>query len=159
MAAPYSFYPATYQPGYNLYPYQQPVGYNTQPTQPQTQQMQIQYGNVVLVPSEKEIDAYPVAPGNCVTFKVENTPYLITKPKPFSALEDPIYERYTVVKKQPEKQPENAANQQQTKQEIDLSVYALKTDLVAIFGEIDALKAAVETMRQKKPAKKEKDDE
>lgn len=146
-----NFYPASYQPFYN--PYQMPQ----QMQQPQQQigQQQIQYGNVVVVASEKEIDNYPVAPGNCVTFKVENTPYLITKTKPFSALEDPIYERYTVVKKQAEK----AAEQPQIKQEIDLSAYALKTDLAVILGEIDAIKATVDAMKQKKPAKKEKDDE
>lgn len=156
----YPYFPATYNPGYNVYPsYQQQMQQQMQMQQAQIGQQQIQYGNVVVVASEKEIDGYPVAPGNCVTFKIENTPYLITKTKPFSALEDPIYERYTVVKKQAEKQPENAANQPQIQQGIDLSAYALKTDLAAILDEMDAIKATVDAMKQKKPAKKEKDDE
>lgn len=141
----YPYYPATYNPAFNPYMQQQMQ-------QPQNQQ--IQNGGLVSVRSEDEARNYPVAPGNSVTFKNESAPFVYTKTMGFSQLDRPVFERFRLVKEEAEKAP-----QTETKpQEIDLSAYALKTDLGAIIAEIDAIKATVDAM-QKKPAKKEKKDD
>lgn len=142
----YPYYPATYNPAFNPYMQQQMQ-------QPQNQQ--IQNGGLVSVRSEDEARNYPVAPGNSVTFKNESAPFVYTKTMGFSQLDRPVFERFRLVKED----AENAPKTDEKKQEIDLSAYALKTDLAAILGEIDAIKATVDAMRQKKPTKKEKDDE
>lgn len=141
----YPYYPATYNPNFN--PYMQ------QMQQPQNQQ--IQNGGLVSVRSEDEARNYPVAPGNSVTFKNESAPFVYTKTMGFSQLDRPVFERFRLVKED----AENAPKTDDKKQDIDMSIYALKTDLAAIFGEIDAIKAAVDAMRQKKQTKKEKEDE
>lgn len=145
----YPYYPASYNPAFNPFQGQNPVGYNQQPTQ------QIQNGGLVSVRSEDEARNYPVAPGNSVTFKNESAPFVYTKTMGFSQLDRPVFERFRLVKED----AENVPKTDDKKQDIDMSVYALKTDLAAILGEIDAIKATVEAMKQKKPTKKEKDDE
>ena len=63
-----SYYPQMYQP-YNQYGQFQ--------NQPQLQnQSNIQSGNLISVHNEEEAKMYPVAPGNSVTFKDENQPYI-----------------------------------------------------------------------------------
>lgn len=141
----YPYYP-TYNPNFN--PYMQQM--NQQP-----QNQQIQNGGLVSVRSEDEARNYPVAPGNSVTFKNESAPFVYTKTMGFSQLDRPVFERFRLVKED----AENVPKTDDKKQDIDMSVYALKTDLAAILGEIDAIKATVDAMRQKKPTKKEKDDE
>lgn len=142
----YPYYPASYNPGFNPYMQQQMQ-------QPQNQQ--IQNGGLVSVRSEDEARNYPVAPGNSVTFKNESAPFVYTKTMGFSQLDRPVFERFRLVKEEAETPPQTEAKTQN----IDMSAYALKTDLGAILAEIDAIKATVEAMKPKKPAKKEKDDE
>lgn len=135
----YPYYPATYNPGFNN-PFVQ------QQMQPQNQQ--IQNGGLISVRSEEEARNYPVAPGNSVTFKNESAPFVYTKTMGFSQLDRPVFERFRLVKEEAE-----TATQTETKpKDIDLSAYALKTDLAVILNEIDAIKAEI----NKKPAKKEK---
>lgn len=143
----YPFYPATYNPGYNQY--------NAFQQMQQPQNQQIQNGGLVSVRSEEEARNYPVAPGNSVTFKNESAPFVYTKTMGFSQLDRPVFERFRLVKED----AENAPKTDDKKQDIDMSVYALKTDLGAILAEIDAIKATVESIKPKKPVKKEKDDE
>lgn len=77
-----------YNPYYQQYPY------------PYTQQQpqQIQNTGFVSVRSMEEAFNYPIAPGNSITFKDENQPYVYTKTKGFSPLEQPTFERYKLVK-------------------------------------------------------------
>ena len=151
-----NYFPASYQPMYYPQPYQQPT--QQQPVQQQPQQ--IQYGNVIVVPSERDIDAYPVAPGNCVTFKVENENILITKTKPFSALADPIKERYVLHKEDmPQESANNSDSRNDSENSIDLSIYATKTEFEALSQRIEALEATIESIKPKKQVKKEKEDE
>lgn len=138
----YPYYPASYNPGIN--PYLQQM---QQPMQNQ-QNQQIQNGGLVSVRSEEEARNYPVAPGNSVTFKNESAPFVYTKTMGFSQLDRPVFERFRLVKEEAEKAPQTESKPQ----EIDLSAYALKTDLAVILSEIDAIKAEI----NKKPAKKEK---
>lgn len=142
----YPYYPASYNPAFNPYMQQQMQ-------QPQNQQ--IQNGGLVSVRSEDEARNYPVAPGNSVTFKNESAPFVYTKTMGFSQLDRPVFERFRLVKEEAET-PTQTENK---KQDIDMSAYALKTDLGAILAEIDAIKATVESIKPKKQVKKEKDDE
>lgn len=147
------------QPNYN---YQQQAYPNAQmqmATQNQQTQPQIQNGGFIQVHNEDEARNYPIAPGNSVTFKDENAPYVYTKTMGFSQLDRPIFEKYRLVKEEDiqaaQNQPMDAANNQ-TANMID---YALKTDLAALQEEIDALKQRVEELTAKKPAAKVKKEE
>ena len=92
----YNFFPQGYQQ-YG-YPYQQaiPQTYQAQ----QSSQPQIQNGGFVSVRNIEEAFNWPVAPGNSITFKDENSPYIYTKTKGFSQLEAPIFERFRLVKEE-----------------------------------------------------------
>ena len=77
------------------------------------QQYTIQNGGFVCVSSEEEARRYPVAPGNSVTFKNENAPYVYTKTMGFSQLDRPLFEIFRLVKE------EDTSNQQEDKKVIE----------------------------------------
>ena len=151
-----NFYPASYQPFYS--PYQQPMQ-NPQllqnPQQLNQQNQQIQSGGFVSAPSEDYARNYPVAPGNSVTFKDEKQPYVYTKTMGYSPLEQPVFEKYKLVKET----AEIAQNTDDTKQDIDMSVYAKQADLDALAAKYAQLYAAVEKLTAKPAKKGAKDDE
>lgn len=68
---------------------------------------QIQNGGLVSVRSITEAQNYPVAPGNSVTFKDENAPYVYTKTMGFSQLDRPIFEVFRLVKEEVAQQTES----------------------------------------------------
>lgn len=167
----YNNYYSGYQPMMG-YPYQQQIqpNYNYQQqaypnaqmqmaTQNQQTQPQIQNGGFIQVHNEDEARNYPIAPGNSVTFKDENAPYVYTKTMGFSQLDRPIFEKYRLVKEEDiqaaQNQPVSAVNSQQTNN----IEYALKTDLTALQEEIDVLKQRIEELTAKKPATKAKKEE
>lgn len=78
-----------------FYPQMYPQNFQ-QSQQPQ----QIQNGGFIPVPSEDVARNYPVAPGNSVTFKNENAPYVYTKTMGFSQLDRPIFEKYKLVREE-----------------------------------------------------------
>lgn len=88
---------------YQNYPYQQ-YPYQVQMPQQMTQQvpqpMQMQSGGFMSIRSEEEARNYPVAPGNVITFKIENQPYVCEKAQGFSQLEGPIFNKYKLVKEE-----------------------------------------------------------
>lgn len=162
-----NYFPVTYQPNYYGQPnpyYQQmqnqammQQNQQMQQAQQQGQQMQqpaIQQSGLVLIPSEQDARNYPVAPGNSITFKDENAPYCYVKTMGFNQLDRPTFERYRLVKE--EMPPETAG----TRTSADSTggskdtAYALKSDLGAIWSEIDAIKEKLKTQTDKKPAKK-----
>lgn len=163
----YNNYYSGYQPMMG-YPYQQQIqpNYNyQQQAYPQAQmqmtaqnqqtQPQIQNGGFIQVHNEDEARNYPIAPGNSVTFKDENAPYVYTKTMGFSQLDRPIFEKYRLVKEediQTQNQPVNAPSPQA----VNMIDYALKTDLTALQEEIDVLKQRIEELTAKKPATKAK---
>lgn len=71
-----------------------PYYYQQQP------QGQIQSGGLVSVRNINEARNYPVAPGNSVTFKDENSPYIYTKTMGFSQLDRPIFEVFRLTKEE-----------------------------------------------------------
>lgn len=138
-------------PNYN-YPYTpqfyQPQGPVMQPNipQPMIQQQQqqqntvpqIQNGGFMLVPSEEFVRNYPVAPGNCVTFKIEGKPIVMEKAMGFSQLETPKIDKYRLVKEEPTSE-QKAPEVKQRNEEID----SIKSDLRIIRGEVNEIREAL----------------
>lgn len=166
----YNNYYSGYQPMIG-YPYQQQIqpNYNYQQqaypnaqmqmtAQNQQTQPQIQNGGFIQVHNEDEARNYPIAPGNSVTFKDENAPYVYTKTMGFSQLDRPIFEKYRLVKEDdmPTQNPPVSAEIAKQTNNID---YALKTDLTALQAEIDALKQRIEELTVKKTTAKVKKEE
>lgn len=121
---------------YNPY-FQQPYQQMPQQTQPQLQP-QIQSNGFISVPSEEVARNYPVAPGNSVTFKNENAPYVYTKTMGFSQLDRPSFEKYKLVKEDVEEHSEPASY-----------IDTINDEIERLWGEIDALKGQKTTKRKK----------
>ena len=168
-----NYFPAPYQPNY----YGQPNPYYQQMQNPammqqnqqmqqaqqaQAQQMQqpaIQQSGFVLVPSEQEARNYPVAPGNSVTFKDENAPYCYVKTMGFNQLDRPTFERYRLVKEDSPVSDFKATTSADGAEGSKDTPYALKSDLSAIWSEIDAIKEKLKAQGEKKTIKAKKQEE
>jgi len=110
---------------------------------------QIQNGGFVMVKDITEAMNYPVAPGNSVTFKNENLPYKYTKTLGFSQLDNPIFEKFRLVKEVDEQPteiieenniPEEPFVQYVTADEVDI----LKTQINDLKTQIEDLKIQME---------------
>lgn len=115
-------YPNYYQPQYTQY---------AQPQQMPQQVQTIQNGGFISVPRVEVAFNWPVAPGNSVMFKDENAPYVYTKTRGFSQLDEPIFEKYRLVKE------EGNATQEPPK----APEPEYKADIAALWDEINMLKA------------------
>ena len=82
---------------YNYFPQYFPQNFS-QPQMQNPSPAQGQASGFVSVRSEAEARNYPVAYGNSVTFKDENSPYIYTKTMGFSQLDRPIFDKYKLVK-------------------------------------------------------------
>ena len=154
-------YTSYYNP-YQVYnPYQQyQPGFqqqnNIQPNFQQSQQpiqQQIQNGGFVSVHNENEARNYPIAPGNSVTFKDENAPYVYTKTQGFSQLDRPVFEKYRLVKEedyQAQQTVQNAPVSSENTQQINNSDYAKKDEITALWSEIEALKSKLSEFEKAK---------
>ena len=111
------------------------------------QNQQIQNGGFIPVPSEDVARNYPVAPGNSVTFKNENAPYVYTKTMGFSQLDSPKIERYRLVKEENEivETSENSIS------ELD----KVKSDIKEIWGKLDE----IENSKKNPPRRENKNGE
>lgn len=141
--------PNFYNPYYpqNYYQPQTPTSQNQIP---QTQQMQS--GGFVVVPNEDVAINYPVALGNCVTFKIEGKPIVIEKSMGFSQLESPKIERYRLVKEQ----PTIPQNESEDTEAYKLSYDKLRDEIDMLKKQIDVLKKQIDTMNSsiEKPKQK-----
>lgn len=126
-------YPQQYQPGI---PGQQ-IPANSQ--QPQ----QIQNGGFVSVRNIEEAFNWPVAPGNSITFKDENSPYVYTKTKGFSQLDQPIFEKYRLVKEE-----DAVQNRPQSTQSRD-NGFDCEEQIKQLWDELDALKTRLRASESK----------
>lgn len=142
-----NFFPANYQP-YQYPQYQQYQNFQQMPQQlPQMNnfqngngsQMQIQNGGFISVHNIQEAFNYPVAPGNSVTFKDENSPYIYVKTKGFSQLEEPIFKKFRLIEES-DTQPQENVTATQNEQIINYADFAQKTDVTALWSEIESLK-------------------
>lgn len=147
MPYPNSYFPVNY-PYYQpmmTQPQNIPQAQTVQQTQPTTQQ-----NGFVHVQSENDARMYPVAPGNSVTFIDDNAPYCYVKTMDMSQLDRPKFEKYRLVKE--EDAPvsrQNAAEAILEAPKVNVA-YALKSDLDALWGEIEAIKDKIEKKRVKK---------
>lgn len=169
MGYPY-YQQMNYQPNY----YNQPNPYyqqmqnqammqqNQQMQQAQAQQQQqmqqpaIQQSGFVLVQSEQEARAYPVAPGNSITFKDESQPYCYVKTMGFNQLDRPTFERYRLVKEDSPVTVQNAHTSADGGEASKDTAYALKSDLAAIWSELDSLRGKLKAQMERKPVKTRK---
>lgn len=162
-------YPNYYSQFYPAQP--QPMSYQQAQIQNSSQQLQnqqIQNGGFISVRSENEVLNYPVAPGNCVTFKIEGQPIVMEKSMGFSQLEAPHVERYRLVKEEIVKQSEETPKE---KDVIDITpinndIATLNKEVNSIWSNIEKLKSDIETIKDAIPittkrttSKKDKDGE
>lgn len=124
---------------------QQPQGQQQMlPTQMSGTSQQIQSGGFVSVRSIEEAFNYPVQPGKSVTFKDEYAPYVYTKTKGFSQLEEPVFEKYRLVKEengQPQGQVQEAVPEPGKREE-----YALKSDFLDAISDFDDLRKQMKNL-------------
>lgn len=145
----YNFYPQYYQPMQNQafqQNYQQNQAFQQQPQNYQQQNMaqnmpqnqpQIQNGGFMQIPTEEMARSYPVAPGNCVTFKIEGKPIVMEKSMGFSQLEAPRIDRYRLVREEdatneqnlPQNEPKNNSTENETIEELKGQIKAFKEEL------------------------------
>ena len=159
---------------YNSYQYPQ---YGYQPQQPQipqqmAQQMpqqmpqqpvqQIQNGGFLAAPNEEYVRSYPVALGNCVTFKIEGKPYVMEKSMGFSQLDSPKIEKYRLVKEEPEEVANLPEDGKNNSKEINATLDELIGEIEAIKADIKAIKEKLKNITKpvaKKVSKDEDDDD
>lgn len=144
MAYNNGFYPQYFQPMSNqgMQSYQQNLqNYSPNYQQNQQAQPQIQNGGFMLVANEDIARSYPVAPGNCVTFKIEGKPIVMEKSMGFSQLEAPRVDRYRLVREedapQEQKLPQNAPKENSMENE---TINELKGQIKALNEEMEELK-------------------
>lgn len=125
-------YQPVYQP--NVYSNAFPTQQNALPTQPNAQP-QIHNGGFISIPSEEMVNTYPVAPGNCVTFKIEGKPIVMEKSMGFSQFESPKIDRYRLVKEEVE-----AEEVKETVNDYD----EIKTNISELWGAIDDIRSNME---------------
>ena len=123
-----------------------------QPAQPMNQQ--IQNSGFISVPSEEIVNTYPVAPGNCVTFKIEGKPIVMEKSMGFSQLESPKIERYRLVKEE----LKSAQIEPQTQKLDYLPVEEFKAEIERIWSEIEGMKNDLNKPDVPKKSTKRKED-
>lgn len=135
------------------YPYYQQQMYpqqmmQVQQPQPQ-QQMQIQNGGFMVVPNEEVVRTYPVAPGSCVTFKIEGKPVVMEKSMGFSQFESPRIEKYKLIHEEdtPVTTQKAQIEEKQTSMENE-TIEELKGEIKAIWDEINGMKSKRTTKKK-----------
>jgi hypothetical protein len=132
---------------YYGYPYQYQnaflPGALQQPMQQPIQQQPVQSG-FISVRSVEEAYNWPVAPGNSLMFKDENSPYVYTKTRSFSQLDQPVFERYRLVK-----EGDNGPSEAQT------APSRSKDDITALWEEVRLLQAQIDELKPKPRRRKD----
>lgn len=135
---------------YQGYQYQQPYVYPQMQQQTQAQAApQIQNGGFVSVRSEADARNYPVAPGNSVTFKDENAPYIYTKTMGFSQLDRPLFEKYRLEKEEVTQIAYDAQAGAANPSLSILSEYVKKAEFEDVTTRIDGMKKELEELRRR----------
>lgn len=154
-----------YQNAYNPYQQYQPNFQQQMQNQSNYQQsqqpiqQQIQNGGFISVRNEQEARNYPIAPGNSVTFKDENMPYVYVKTMGFSQLDRPNFEKFRLVKEeeiQAQQAAQNPPVSNENLQQTNNVDYAKKDEITALWSEIEALKSKLFELTDKSKEKNEK---
>jgi hypothetical protein len=128
--------------------HQQPFPANTQQYYPNMQpQQQMQNGGFISVPSIDAAQRYPVAPGNSVTFKIENAPVVCEKTQGFSVLEAPTFKVFDLV--------EHKLTPSVTEPAPEQNNYATRTEIDALNEHILTLEGQLSELRDKLSDKKQ----
>lgn len=147
-----NYYNSFYQPMQPVPQMQMPVMQQPvpQPVQQQpVQQPEIRQNGFIRVKDEAEVDAYPIAPGNSVTFIHETQPFVYVKTLGFSQFDHPIKERYRLVKETPDEA--NKAVSGVDKENASKGVeYAKADELARLARDVDALRVSVKTLNERK---------
>ena len=119
----------------------------TQPQQP-IKNDQIQSGGFVSISNESMVNSYPIAPGNCVTFKIEGKPIVIEKSMGFSQLESPKIKRYKLVEEEntPMDAPE-PVSEPKTESVTNDAIEELKDDIEQIRDDIDDMQKQIDALK------------
>lgn len=129
---------------------QQTQGYGMNQMQPiqtmQAQIPQIQNGGFVSVANENDARNYPVAPGNSVTFKDENSPFVYVKTMGFSQLDRPIFRKFRLIEESENTQPQNIENTANNVQNAD---YTTQEEMKHYMDELATLKKEINTLKSK----------
>lgn len=124
-------------------PVQQPV---------QAQQPEIRQNGFIRVKDEAEVDAYPIAPGNSVTFIHETEPFVFVKTLGFSQFDRPVKEKYRLVKETPE-EPNKTVSGADKESVSPTSEYAKAADVAKLARDVEALRVSVRTLNERKTRK------
>lgn len=155
---------------YNSYPYPQQYGYQPQQPQmgqqipqmaqiPQQPTQQIQNGGFLTAPNEEYVRTYPVALGNCVTFKIEGKPYVMEKSMGFSQLDSPKIEKYRLVKEEPEEPSNSPEDDRNDNKAINDTLEGLISEIEAIKADVKAIKEKLKSITKPAPKKAPKDED
>lgn len=109
-------------------------------------QPQIQNGGFVSVRSETEARNYPVAPGNSVTFKDENLPFVYVKTMGFSQLDRPNFDKFKLVRVNEMEEQESGEIRHENTPKVN---YISKEEFEPYLTEIDELKKEINDLKSK----------
>jgi flagellar biosynthesis/type III secretory pathway protein FliH len=152
-----TYYPSTQNQGFNQgfqqgfnQGFQQNQAFQQQPQNYQQQnmpqnQLQIQNGGFMQIPTEEMARSYPVAPGNCVTFKIEGKPIVMEKSMGFSQLEAPRIDRYRLVREEDTPNTSNLPQEPSETSEKDINMFNdIKGQVEEIRADLDDIKKRLE---------------
>lgn len=131
---------------------QQPVPQPMQQQPVQAPQPEIRQNGFIRVKDEAEVDAYPIAPGNSVTFIHETQPLVFVKTLGFSQFDHPVKDKYRLVKETPD-EPNKAdfgADKEDTSKGVE---YAKAEELARLARDVEALRVSVRTLNDRKTRK------
>jgi hypothetical protein len=152
-----TYYPSTQNQGFNQgfqqgfnQGFQQNQAFQQQPQNYQQQnmpqnQLQIQNGGFMQIPTEEMARSYPVAPGNCVTFKIEGKPIVMEKSMGFSQLEAPRIDRYRLVREEDTPNTSNLPQEPSETSGKDINMFNdIKGQVEEIRADLDDIKKRLE---------------
>ena len=125
-----------------FYPYQYQTPYQQNYQQGFQQNNQIQNNGFVPVHSLEEAYNYPVAPGNSITFKNETEPFMYTKTKGISPLEQPVFEMFKLVKVDYQHMPQSNAKTSEMSFDAESQIKLLWDEINALKGKIKGVQDA-----------------
>ena len=111
----------------------------------------MQNGGFAFVRSEQEARDYPVAPGNYMTFKDEHAPFLYEKSKSFSQLDEPMFEKYRLIKETGSGSVSEATAPDLTSEAAPASADDLDTlnnEIEKLRGELEEVRGEVESLKR-----------
>lgn len=111
------------------------------------QNNQIINSGYAIVRSEEEARSYPLSPGFTMTFFDETQPRLYKKMMSYSPLDQPVFEAYEIIKKEPSA---NVKPKEESEPAWKADIISLQDEIDRLYGEIQSLKTRPKPMPKKK---------